>query len=190
MSYKLLNLQHPSNCFFLLAFRGVAGIVGKRIQIRTSNYSHLVRNFSGLSLKPTPILTQNKLAAPLTLTTNTSILQIAQNINQTQVRTVTKFSLKSGKRKTVKAALKRFKRLDWGGWIRTHSGRNKKLWKKSHNLRHRLRQHVICNSQQSWLLDKMVTKYWRRPKYYVNDPYTPYHEREEFLATKKKPLLY
>nr|CAD7577474.1 unnamed protein product [Timema californicum] len=75
-----------------------------------------------------------------------------------------------------------------GGWIRTRSGRHKRLWKKKENLRRRLRQHVFCNSTQSWLLDKMVTKYWRQPRYYVDDPYEPYHTREEFLITRKKPL--
>lgn len=118
---------------------------------------------------------------------NPNILSIASNITKTQSRSVTKFSLRSGKRKTLKSPLKRFYRLDWGGWIRTRSGRNKKLWKKSHNLKRRLRQHVLVNSTQSWMLDKMVTKYWRRPKYYVDDPYTPYHTREEYYATQKKP---
>nr|CAD7440013.1 unnamed protein product [Timema bartmani]CAD7454993.1 unnamed protein product [Timema tahoe] len=78
--------------------------------------------------------------------------------------------------------------VSWGGWIRTRSGRHKKLWKKKENLRRRLRQHVFCNATQSWLLDKMVTKYWRQPRYYVDDPYEPYHTREEFLVTRKKPL--
>ncbi|XP_030369713.1 39S ribosomal protein L35, mitochondrial [Scaptodrosophila lebanonensis] len=101
-------------------------------------------------------------------------------------RNVTKFSLIKGKRKTVKAVLKRFKRLDWGAWIRTHSGRNKKLFKKSSALKRRLRQHVFTNATQSWLLDKMVTSYWRRPKPYINDPYAPYHRRDEYFATKSK----
>ncbi|XP_034664848.1 39S ribosomal protein L35, mitochondrial [Drosophila subobscura] len=102
------------------------------------------------------------------------------------VRSVTKFSLIKGKRKTVKAVLKRFKRLDWGAWIRTHSGRQKKLFKKSNALRRRLRQHVFTNASQSWLLDKMVTNFWRRPKHYVDDPYAPYHKRDEYFATKSK----
>ncbi|XP_017073552.2 39S ribosomal protein L35, mitochondrial [Drosophila eugracilis] len=101
-------------------------------------------------------------------------------------RTVTKFSLIKGKRKTVKAVLKRFKRLEWGAWIRTHSGRQKKLFKKSSALRRRLKQHVFTNATQSWLLDKMVTNFWRRPKHYINDPYRPYHSRNEYYATQSK----
>lgn len=102
-------------------------------------------------------------------------------------RTVTKFSLKRGKRKTVKAVVKRFFRLHWGGWIRTKIGRHKKLWKKSGPNKRRLRQHVFCNSTQTTLLDKMVTNFWKKPKYYVDDPYAPYHTREEYHITRKKP---
>ncbi|KAK7861630.1 hypothetical protein R5R35_010133 [Gryllus longicercus] len=102
-------------------------------------------------------------------------------------RTVTKFSLQKGKRKTVKAVVKRFFRLHWGGWIRTVAGRHKKMWKKSAKRRHRLKQHLLCNSTQSYLLDKMVTKFWRTPKYYVEDPYEPYHTREEHPIARRKP---
>ncbi|XP_053658073.1 39S ribosomal protein L35, mitochondrial [Anopheles marshallii] len=103
-------------------------------------------------------------------------------------RTVIKFSLRKGKRKTVKAVVKRFKRLDWGGWIRTISGRHKKMWRKRASRKRRLRQHVLVNGTQATLLDKMVTKYWKRPRYYIDDPYAPYHTREEFVYTRRKPL--
>lgn len=120
---------------------------------------------------------------------NVSILKIVPQITLEQPkRTVIKFSLRKGKRKTVKAVIKRFKRLDWGGWIRTRSGRNKKIWRKSLSRQRRLRQHVFVNSTQSWMLDKMVTKFWRRPKYYVDDPYSPYHRRDEFFATRRRPI--
>uniref|UniRef100_A0A182M211 50S ribosomal protein L35 n=1 Tax=Anopheles culicifacies TaxID=139723 RepID=A0A182M211_9DIPT len=112
----------------------------------------------------------------------TPVLQTQPN------RTVIKFSMRKGKRKTVKAVIKRFKRLDWGGWIRTISGRHKKMWRKRGNRKRRLRQHVLVNGTQATLLDKMVTKYWKRPRYYINDPYTPYHTREEFVYTRRKPL--
>lgn len=107
-----------------------------------------------------------------------------------QSRSVTKFSLKKGKRKSVKPVLKRFMRLDWGGWIRTRQGRHKKMWKKTGALKRRLRQHVLVNATQAWLLDKMVTKFWRRPKHYVDDPYRPYHSRNEYPTTRKTPIEY
>ncbi|PSN56813.1 39S ribosomal protein L35 [Blattella germanica] len=111
-----------------------------------------------------------------------------QNLLQPQVRTVTKFSIRKGKRKSVKAVKKRFFRLAWGGWIRTHAGRFKHLWKKPEKLKKKYRKHVFCNAAQCTLLDKMVTSFWKRRKYYVDDPYEPYHSREEFQFTRRKPL--
>ena len=101
---------------------------------------------------------------------------------------MTKFSLRKGKRKTVKAVIKRFKRLDWGGWIRTIAGRRKRMWKKSARRKWRVKQHVFVNGTQATLLDKMTTKYWHRPRYYIDDPYKPYQTREEFRMTRKKPI--
>ncbi|XP_047355888.1 39S ribosomal protein L35, mitochondrial [Vespa velutina] len=106
----------------------------------------------------------------------------------TPKRTLTKFSLKKGKRKTVKTVIKRFYRLNWGIWIRRYVAHDKHMWRKTEGRKRRLRQHIFINGTQSWLLDTMVTKYWRRPKFYVDDPYNPYHKREEFRITRKKPL--
>lgn len=119
---------------------------------------------------------------------NANILPQPLALQTQQSRSVTKFSLNKGKRKSVKAVIKRFRRLDWGAWIRTYTGRQKKLFSKSPERRRRLRQHVFTNSTQSWLLDKMVTSYWRRPKNWVDDIYAPYHKRDEFFATKSKPF--
>ncbi|XP_019844483.2 39S ribosomal protein L35, mitochondrial [Bactrocera dorsalis] len=133
--------------------------------------------------------TNSTLLSKLPCIVSTDLLKAivpAYSATQQQTRSLTKFSLNKGKRKSVKAVLKRFKRLDWGIWVRTHTGRNKKLFKKSPELRRRLRQHIFTNSTQSYMLDKMVTSFWRRPKYYIDDPYTPYHKRDEFFATKSK----
>lgn len=78
--------------------------------------------------------------------------------------------------------------FDRGGWIRTRAGRFRHLWRKSEAQKYRYRQHIFCNATQCTLLDKMVTKYWKRRRYYVDDPYEPYHTREEFPYTRKKPL--
>lgn len=119
--------------------------------------------------------TENRLALP------------AEPIN-VPVRTLIKFTMSKGKRRTVKTVVKRFYRLHWGIWIRTYAGRHNKLWTKSNSRRKRLREHVFCNSQQSTLLDKMTSKYWKRRHYYVDDPYEPYHNREEFWITRRQPL--
>ncbi|XP_013791087.1 39S ribosomal protein L35, mitochondrial-like [Limulus polyphemus] len=95
-------------------------------------------------------------------------------------RSLIKFSLRKGKRKTVKAVVKRFYRLQSGVWIRTRAGKNRKLYKKSPRRKYRIRQHVFCNKTQSIMLDKMVTKYWKKPKYYIDDIYEPYHVCHNF----------
>lgn len=145
-------------------------------QLQKCTFSSL-QGFAGNQVFP-------KLSQPMI---NASVLQQQPLALQTQqTRSVTKFSLNKGKRKSVKAVVKRFRRLDWGAWIRTYTGRQKKLFSKSSNRKRRLRQHVFTNSTQSWLLDKMVTSFWRRPKNWVDDVYAPYHRRDEFFATKRK----
>ncbi|XP_065364434.1 large ribosomal subunit protein bL35m [Calliphora vicina] len=136
------------------------------------------------SLQTTSSSTLPKLYTPVA--TNCNLLQQAATMQLQTTRDLTKFSLNKGKRKSVKAVIKRFRRLDWGGWVRTHTGRHKKLFKKSSALKRRLRQHIFTNSTQSWLLDQMVGKFWRRPKNWVDDPYAPYNKRDEFFATKSK----
>ncbi|XP_021705245.1 39S ribosomal protein L35, mitochondrial [Aedes aegypti] len=149
----------------------------------TRSFSTLLRigNAPGQLRTPFTVTAQN----PKPSISNPVAVQLPQ-----PNRTVIKFSMRSGKRKSVKPVMKRFKRLDWGGWIRTKAGRHKHMWKKSAGRKRRLRQHVLVNSQQATLLDKMVTKYWKRPRHYINDPYTPYHTREEFRETRRKPVKY
>jgi large subunit ribosomal protein L35 len=153
--------------------------------------SEVARKFSQLSIQPrrTELLACNvKTPSSFNISNNPEVLKLSVGPQFSQVRTLTKFSMKTGKRKSVKAVIKRFKRLDWGIWIRTRTARHKKLWKKTSRRQRKLRQHVFTNSQQSWMLDKMVTTFWRRPKYYVDDPYTPYQSRENHWSTKRKPI--
>lgn len=51
----------------------------------------------------------------------------------------------------------------------------------------RLERHVLINATRSKMLDKMVALKWRTPKYFVDDPYEPYHKREEYFRTRTKP---
>lgn len=147
------------------------------------------RQFTALILTPVkPGLNLTDLTKNLALATNVQT-KISLNAAGVPIRTLTTCSLRKGKRKSVKAVWTRFKRLHWGGWIRTRCGRHKKMHKKSANLKRRLRQHVLINATQCTLLDKMVTKFWKRPKYYIDDPYEPYHERSYYFA-RTKPMLY
>jgi len=155
------------------------------------NFSVLASTSNIQSLQTTSRHDFGSTAIGSSLAANHQILQIGQNILTAQPsRNVIKFSLKKGKRKTVKAVIKRFMRLDWGEWIRTKSGRHKKMWRKSGNNKRRLRQHVFVNSTQAHMLDKMVTNYWKRPKNYVDDIYEPYQTREECRETRRKPFNY
>ncbi|XP_068195359.1 large ribosomal subunit protein bL35m [Antennarius striatus] len=92
-------------------------------------------------------------------------------------RSLTYYSVKKGKRKSVKAVTERFKRLHCGLWLRRKAGYKKKLWKKKPARRRRLREHVFCNKTQCKLLDKMTTSFWKRRNWYVDDPYLNYHNR-------------
>ena len=66
-------------------------------------------------------------------------------------------------------------------------GRSKRHWAKDRKRKVRSEKHVFCNATQSTLLDKMVTKYWRKRRFYVDDMYEPYHQREEYFRTAVKP---
>ncbi|XP_030247989.1 large ribosomal subunit protein bL35m [Sparus aurata] len=99
------------------------------------------------------------------------------SLTQQPCRSLTYYSVKKGKRKSVNSVKDRFMRLHCGLWIRRKAGYKKKLWKKLPARRKRLREHVFCNKTQSKLLDKMTTSFWKRRNWYVNDPYLKYHDR-------------
>lgn len=181
------------------AIRGIAAARNNAANLTVSGLSKRYsiaeyvqkRSFGALSSPTIKNLTdfsgkfRNATLRPETIETSSGLVSAP---SVTQIRTVTKFSLKTGKRKTVHAVVDRFYRLNWGIWIRTKAGRHRHLWKKSAARKKRLREHVFCNATQSYMLDKMVTKFWRRPRFYVDDPYNPYQKREEFILTRKQPL--
>nr|XP_046268873.1 39S ribosomal protein L35, mitochondrial [Scatophagus argus] len=99
------------------------------------------------------------------------------SVTQQPSRSLTYYSVKKGKRKTIKSVTDRFMRLHCGLWIRRKAGYKKKLWKKKPARRKRLREHVFCNKTQNKLLDKMTTSFWKRRNWYLKDPYIKYHNR-------------
>lgn len=101
-----------------------------------------------------------------------------QSVNQT--RSVTKFSLKTGKMKSVNAILKRFYRLDCGLWIRRRAGCHSKLHKKNAKTRYNLQQHVFCTKTQCITFDKMTSDWVKKKRYYIDDPFEPYQVRNNF----------
>ncbi|KAK2826064.1 hypothetical protein Q5P01_020278 [Channa striata] len=106
------------------------------------------------------------LRAALGQTSPYNILQrvsaLVPSVTQQPTRSLTYYSIKKGKRKSVKSVTQRFMRLHCGLWIRRKAGYKKKLWKKKPARRKRLREHVFCNKTQSKLLDKMTSSFWKR----------------------------
>ncbi|XP_076014620.1 large ribosomal subunit protein bL35m [Genypterus blacodes] len=92
-------------------------------------------------------------------------------------RSLTYYSVKKGKNKSVRSVKDRFLRLHCGLWIRRKAGYKKRLWKKNPARKKRLREHVFCNKTQSKLLDKMTTSFWKRRNWYLDDPYVKYQDR-------------
>lgn len=105
------------------------------------------------------------------------VSSLVPSLTQQHSRSLTYYSVKKAKRKSVKSVTERFMRLHCGLWIRRKAGYKKKLWKKKPARRKRLREHVFCNKTQSKLLDKMTTSFWKRRNWYVDDPYQKYHNR-------------
>nr|XP_056720716.1 39S ribosomal protein L35, mitochondrial [Euleptes europaea] len=147
---------------------------------------HPISGLSTLYIKPGPLLATSakKMLPPAgsvsagdSVSILNSITPLLPSILHQQARTVITYSLRKGKRKTVKAVVRRFLRLHCGLWLRRRAGYKKRLWKKSAQRKQRLREQVFCNKTQSKLLDKMTTSFWKRRNWYVNDPFQKYHDR-------------
>ena len=81
------------------------------------------------------------------------------------------YDLKDGERKNLKAVVARFKRLDWGVWIRPRSGRAKKHWKKSMEQLNAAEKHVMCKLYHNRRFDRAVTHEIKAVRHIPDDPY-------------------
>jgi len=141
--------------------------------------SSLTRQLSSLAISsPKPIIHEQsslkRLCAPFT---NSGLIMQQQ-------RTLVKVSNK-GKKKTVKMIISRFRRLGNGMWVRRQGGYKKRLYTKFFNPTGarkvlRKKRHIVCDVRQSTLLDKMVTDYYKKQKWYVSDPYKGYEPHCNF----------
>lgn len=147
--------------------------------------SVLQKNTSGL--KRTSVLQTHTLANVLGSSQSGSLLKVCLPFVNS-VRTVVKYSIRKGKPKTVRAVTQRFFRLPWGIYIRARAGRHKRKWAKPDWINERGKYHVFCNKQQSRMLDKMTCQYWKKRRYYVDDPYEPYMQRTGIDYTPPKFL--
>ncbi|XP_032249162.1 39S ribosomal protein L35, mitochondrial-like [Phoca vitulina] len=131
---------------FARAVRAASGVLQPLNILVSSAYRNCVKNAclsSALSTRhfsslQTPIVSSapglSTCVRKLTCGHTTAILNRAApllpNVLKLPVRTVTYFSSRKGKRKTVKAVVYRFLRLHSGLWLRRKAGYKKKLWKK------------------------------------------------------------
>ncbi|TKC46236.1 hypothetical protein EI555_012885, partial [Monodon monoceros] len=138
-----------------------------------------------VSSAPRLITSVRNLTCGQTATVLNRVVPLLPNVLKPPVRTVTYYSSRKGKRKTVKAVIYRFLRLHSGLWLRRKAGYKKKLWKKTVARKRRLREFVFCNKTQSKLLDKMTTSFWKRRNWYADDLYQKYHDRTNL---KQKPV--
>lgn len=95
----------------------------------------------------------------------------------------------TGLRKSDPEVLKRFYRLDWGGWIKRIAGSQKRVWKMQRRVRRKKDYHVFVSGTYAKKFDKMVTAEYREPKYYVDDMYAPYHRRNTLQTQAYVPKL-
>ncbi|KHN84192.1 putative 39S ribosomal protein L35, mitochondrial [Toxocara canis] len=111
-----------------------------------------------------------------------------------------RFDPKEGRKRPCQDVLDRFKRLNNGMWIRAHPGRTKLRYTKDDVFQKTSMYYETCTKEQCWMLDRMMTPFWLRPKYYVNDPFEAYHvrhgirsprvdEKGRFLRERPKILL-
>jgi len=128
-----------------------------------------------------------------------AVKDVVKSSDVEQTRSVIYHSHNKGERHSVKAAELRFFRLHWGGWIRARIARHKRLWKKPQSIRWWARQHLLLNRQESLMLERMITPDVKKPRYFVDDPFAPYHKRHDFdivprgkrkLSTSYAKLMY
>ncbi|XP_016057299.1 PREDICTED: 39S ribosomal protein L35, mitochondrial [Miniopterus natalensis] len=169
------GILRPLNVLACSAYRNSANSACLSSALSTRHLSHI--QTSVVSSAPRLITSVRNLTWGHTGTVLNRVAPLLPDVLKLPVRTVTYFSARKGKRKTVKAVIDRFLRLHSGLWLRRKAGYKKKLWKKTAARKRRLREFVFCNKTQSKLLDKMTTSFWKRRNWYADDPYQKYHDR-------------
>jgi len=81
-----------------------------------------------------------------------------------------------GLRTPLKAVELRFKRLDWGMWIRPKAGRNKKAWKKHTRQLQNREKHFFCAPYHNSRFDRAVLSEIKEIRHIPDDPYKVYND--------------
>uniref|UniRef100_A0A0R3T9R8 39S ribosomal protein L35, mitochondrial n=1 Tax=Rodentolepis nana TaxID=102285 RepID=A0A0R3T9R8_RODNA len=103
---------------------------------------------------------------------------IAQPIRGVQRQEAKRYYVEDGTADPpVQVVIDRFKRLRWGAYIHPRAGRRKHLYRKRPHVVAKMDEHILTSRAMSFALDNMLNKDWRKPKYYPEDIYEPYHCR-------------
>jgi len=100
------------------------------------------------------------------------------------------YDMQDGERKNLPAVVARFKRLDWGQWIRPRAGRDKKHWKKSRTQLVNNEKHVFVKPYHKRRFDRAVTMEIKEIRHIPEDPYKVYNEMsfQHYNSTKAKNM--
>jgi len=103
---------------------------------------------------------------------------------------ITLYDIKDGERKNLPAVVSRFKRLDWGQWIRPRSGRDKKRWKKSMTQLVNNEKHVFVKPFHKRRFDRAVTMEIKAVRHIPEDPYKVYNDMswQNYSTIKRKNM--
>jgi len=103
---------------------------------------------------------------------------------------VTLYDMHDGERKSLPAVVARFKRLDWGQWIRPRAGRYKKHWKKSRIQLINNEKHVFVMPWHKRRFDRAVTSDIKEIRHIPDDPYKVYNEMswQHYNSVKTKNM--
>jgi len=106
---------------------------------------------------------------------------------------VTLYDWKDGERKNLDAVVARFKRLDWGAWIRPRAGRDKKRWKKAQTELVEMEKHVFCKPHHKRRFDRAVSMEIKDVRHIPDDPYKVYNDMSfqnyHSIKLKNKELI-
>lgn len=96
----------------------------------------------------------------------------------------------TGERQGMTTAFWRFKRLDWGQYIRTKGGSTRKLWKRCAPRLWQREAHVFCKSFHNRRFERMFHPEWKEKRHIPDDIYEKYNKTSYFKhrATKMKNL--
>ncbi len=81
----------------------------------------------------------------------------------------------TGERRGMTTAFWRFKRLDWGAYIRPKGGRWRKLWRRHAKRLYERETHVFCHPFHNRRFERMFHPEWKEKRHLPDDIYEKYN---------------